>query len=145
MLSRKGFRHIRIRSLIVFAFGTMVFIGFRANLLSNEAHLSASPSRTRGWAPQQAHNMQYTSYDWRKSTEENYMVDENDSCGKYGYIRARLDHTYHSNYSKSRQDFHDSIIDLMLLGTRIVDRHGNTCVKSTHPWIVFTAGAMGAG
>ena len=145
MPSRKTFRHLRIRSFIVISFGAMVVIGLRATLLPNEIHHLSSPSRVRGWSPQHAHNIQHISYDWEKSTERNYMVDENVSCGKYGYIRAQLDYTYHSNYSKSRQVFHDSIIDRLLLGTRIVDRNGKTCVKSTQPWIVFTAGAMGAG
>ena len=33
----------------------------------------------------------------------------------------------------------------MLSKSEIVDRHGQTCTTPTQPWVVFTAGAMGAG
>ena len=86
-------------------------------------------------------------YDWSLSTEENYRsyVD----CqlhGRYAAIRATLDYSYHSNYTKERQLVQDDIIDHLLNITKIGDPNsGEMCSAPSHPWIAFTAGCMGAG
>jgi len=79
------------------------------------------------------------------STEENHKVDDLDFYGPYADIRATLDYTYHSNYSKERQGLQDRIITEMLGGAFITDVNGDICSTPTEPFIVFTAGAMGAG
>ena len=81
-----------------------------------------------------------------KSTEENYGDDNMDFIGSFESIRANLDYSYHGNYLKSRQLFQDRIVEKMLDGTIIEDSNGRgVCRTPNEPWIVFTAGVMGAG
>ena len=64
----------------------------------------------------------------------------------YRSIRAILDYAYHSNYSLSRQNLQDQIVADLLSTSTVTDKDsGVTCSTPTHPWIVFTAGSMGAG
>jgi predicted ABC-type ATPase len=63
-----------------------------------------------------------------KSTVEIY----NDT---YADARKELDYTYHSHYTKDRQILQDKIITELLSVGRVMDR----------PWLVYSAGAMGAG
>lgn len=81
-----------------------------------------------------------------RSTEENNKSDDEQAFyGPYAHIRRTLDYTYHSNYTKERQFLQDSIIDEFLEDVSIKDVNGNVCTTPTEPWLVFTAGAMGAG
>lgn len=87
-----------------------------------------------------------SSFSFDKSTEENYGVDTMEFYGPFKSIRSSLDYTYHGNYIKSRQLFQDRIVEKLLDGTVIEDSNGNgVCKTPTEPWIVFTAGVMGAG
>eukprot|EP00571_Detonula_confervacea_P003635 CAMPEP_0172314718 /NCGR_PEP_ID=MMETSP1058-20130122/23237_1 /TAXON_ID=83371 /ORGANISM="Detonula confervacea, Strain CCMP 353" /LENGTH=360 /DNA_ID=CAMNT_0013028657 /DNA_START=255 /DNA_END=1337 /DNA_ORIENTATION=+ len=80
------------------------------------------------------------------STQENYGVENKDFYGPFKEIRSSLDYDYHGNYSKSRQEFQDKIVEKLLDGTTIHDTtNGMVCKTPTEPWIVFTAGVMGAG
>jgi chloramphenicol 3-O-phosphotransferase len=64
----------------------------------------------------------------------------------YRAIRAILDYGYHSNYSLSRQNLQDQIVADLLSTSTVTDMvSGVTCSTPTDPWIVFTAGGMGAG
>lgn len=67
--------------------------------------------------------------------------------GPFAYIRSKLDYSYHKRYSRDRQLLQDSIIELMMNSTIVMDSStGRVCsVPLSKPWIVFTAGAMGAG
>jgi len=86
------------------------------------------------------------SFSFGKSTEENYGVDNMEFFGPFQSIRASLDYSYHGNYSQSRQAFQDRIVEKLLDGTIIEDAHGRgVCKTPNEPWIVFTAGVMGAG
>ena len=77
-------------------------------------------------------------YNWAKSTRDNYQADAG-SDGQYSErfaeIRATLDHVYHGVYTLARQATQDRLVDDVL-------SHGES---QDRPWIVFTAGAMGAG
>mmetsp|Transcript_14316 Transcript_14316/g.21193 ORF Transcript_14316/g.21193 Transcript_14316/m.21193 type:complete len:414 (-) Transcript_14316:100-1341(-) len=84
------------------------------------------------------------TYAYMKSTEENWRSDDEEFYGPYADIRASLDYTYHSNYKKDRQALQDNIVK-QFLSSVIRDRDGFVCTTPTEPWIVFTAGAMGAG
>eukprot|EP00581_Thalassiosira_minuscula_P006305 CAMPEP_0183746956 /NCGR_PEP_ID=MMETSP0737-20130205/67020_1 /TAXON_ID=385413 /ORGANISM="Thalassiosira miniscula, Strain CCMP1093" /LENGTH=406 /DNA_ID=CAMNT_0025982663 /DNA_START=266 /DNA_END=1486 /DNA_ORIENTATION=- len=87
-------------------------------------------------------------YSLSKSTQGNYAAEDGvkDFYGPFQEIRSRLDYNYHGNYSKERQLFQDKIVEKQLDGTTIVDRNsGRVCKTPTEPWIVFTAGVMGAG
>lgn len=79
------------------------------------------------------------------STEQNYRTDNMTFYGPYMRLRAKLDYTYHSNYTRTRQCLQDAIIEKLLQTVKIVDVNGDECTTPTEPWIVFTAGAMGAG
>jgi len=79
------------------------------------------------------------------SSEENNKSDDMKFYGKYSHIRKTLDYNYHSNYTFERQKLQDSIITDMLHEAFILDMEGNVGTVPTQPWIVFTAGAMGAG
>jgi hypothetical protein len=132
---------------MVCAFGTIVVIGFRASFIVKESKFMEMSMHTNivEW---NSPALPKHPYDWSKSTEENYKAhdEETSCCGKYGNVREQLDHTYHSTYANSRQLLQDSIIDTLLNDTQIiVDQAGISCATPTQPWIVFTAGAMGAG
>jgi len=79
------------------------------------------------------------------SSEENNKSDDMNFYGRFSHIRKTLDYSYHSNYRKERQWLQDTIIEEMLECVEITDINGNTCTTPTEPWLVFTAGAMGAG
>jgi hypothetical protein len=78
------------------------------------------------------------------SSEENNRSDELIFYGKYSHIRKTLDYTYHSSYTFERQKLQDAIITDMLHEAFILDVDGNVGSVPEQPWIVFTAGAMGA-
>lgn len=80
-----------------------------------------------------------------RSSEENNKSDDMNFYGQFAHIRATLDYSYHCNYTHERQRFQDSIIREYLEAAVIEDRNGEVCTTPTEPWIVFTAGAMGAG
>jgi predicted kinase len=86
-------------------------------------------------------------YDWTRSTEENHKCDTAcQNIGKYLEIRQNLDHSFHQIYSEQRQIFQDKILDTILGDPIIKDPiSGQSCKNSSQPWIVFTAGCMGAG
>ena len=112
-------------------------------------------------------------YNWDLSTEDNYresnvpqqqqLGDEQQHAafyGKYRHVRRRLDYTYHAIYSQSRQLLQDKIIDTVLLNTAKTSTTGGGAATGSmsskrrrrvveknnrHPWILFTAGVMGAG
>jgi predicted kinase len=67
--------------------------------------------------------------------------------GKYAALRKNLDYSYHAHYSTERQYMQDSIIDFFLNSTRLAmdETTGGVCSSPPQPWILFTAGAMGAG
>eukprot|EP00536_Pseudo-nitzschia_multiseries_P015744 jgi/Psemu1/218994/e_gw1.943.9.1 len=79
------------------------------------------------------------------SSEENNQSDNMNFYGKFSHIRKTLDYSYHSNYTFERQKLHDAIITNMLNEAYICDEDGNVGLSAANPWIVFTAGAMGAG
>lgn len=79
------------------------------------------------------------------STEDNHAADDMVFLGDYREVRSILDYTYHRNYTPERQRLQDNIIRDMLDQSKIVDVHGQICTTPTQPWVVFTAGAMGAG
>ena len=79
------------------------------------------------------------------STEENYQSNDEHFYGPFAHIRKLLDYTYHRNYRRSRQLFQDSLISDILNRAMIVDKNGSVCTTPTEPFLVFTAGAMGAG
>lgn len=82
-------------------------------------------------------------YDYRLSTEANYA-----QCptippvfvGQFGSIRSCLDYKYHAHYNKERQLFHDYLVRGFLAAS--VD---SPDTSPEEQWLVFTAGAMGAG
>lgn len=79
------------------------------------------------------------------SSEENNRSDDMDFHGKYSHLRKTLDYTFHVNYTLERQHLQDAIISDMLDEAIILGVDGNIGTVPTKPWIIFTAGAMGAG
>lgn len=105
-----------------------------------------------------------------RSSEDNHRSDDQNFYGQFAHIRATLDYSYHSNYTFERQLLQDAseypkctcflstrvCVNLLLCLVFVVvneflhdavftDKNGNECTTPTEPWIVFTAGAMGAG
>ena len=80
-----------------------------------------------------------------KSTEEMYGTAIPTGgplfTAKYAKERAELDYGYHTNYSLARQRLQDRIVD-MLVPRRVEEAAQK---RSESPWLVFSAGAMGAG
>jgi Zeta toxin len=79
------------------------------------------------------------------SSEENNKAEGTNFYGKYSHIRRTMDYEYHRNYTFERQKLQDAIISDMIDEAFIFDEDGNVGTVPTEPWIVFTAGAMGAG
>jgi len=79
------------------------------------------------------------------SSEQNHRSDDRNFYGQFAHIRRTLDYEYHNNYTRERQLFQDAIINEFLHETHLKDQQGRECTTPTEPWIVFTAGAMGAG
>jgi predicted kinase len=65
--------------------------------------------------------------------------------GEFVEVRQSLDYAFHHNYIPERQLFQDQIIGHKLDDPVITDLHGMTCARPENPWLVFTAGAYGAG
>ncbi|CAM9109153.1 unnamed protein product [Phaeothamnion confervicola] len=59
-------------------------------------------------------------------------------------MRAELDYEYHTPYRAERQLLHDCILQ-QLLDATFNNGTQRMCQRAERPWIVFTAGAMGAG
>ena len=78
-------------------------------------------------------------YDYKSSTNENYAVPAGDAAGapsgEFASLRARLDTAYHGFYTQERQLLQDGLIRETL----------TTGHRSEEPWVIFTAGPMGAG
>lgn len=75
-------------------------------------------------------------FDPQKSTEDNFSVIH--FTGPHADIRPLLDYTYHRKYTEARVKLQDELIE----------RCFTQCAQAGNemlPWIVFTAGAMGAG
>ena len=87
--------------------------------------------------------------DTNESTEDKYRSKDGTLHGRYKTHRAQLDYTFHSVYSESRVRFQDAIVDSILANPCVEvsnSRKLSTCLdRPEEPWIVFTAGAMGAG
>lgn len=87
-------------------------------------------------------------YDYSHSTEDNYTAAPEDAhlfSGEFAESRRTLDYDYHHHYTAARQAVQDDIVRGFLC---TVVRDCNTsmyCSRPTEPWVVFTAGAMGAG
>lgn len=84
-----------------------------------------------------------SGFDWTLSTEDNYRSENHEFCGSFKTIREKLDYNYHGQYSCGRQMLQDFIIQSMLDATH--QTKPCSCHDSPHPWVVFTAGVMGAG
>eukprot|EP01063_Lacrimia_lanifica_P013622 TRINITY_DN20257_c0_g1_i1.p1 TRINITY_DN20257_c0_g1~~TRINITY_DN20257_c0_g1_i1.p1 ORF type:complete len:300 (+),score=98.48 TRINITY_DN20257_c0_g1_i1:60-959(+) len=79
-------------------------------------------------------------FNYEAPTCVNYALENGDApppphTGKYAGIRATLDYTYHARYCEARAAWQDALVDEVL----------RDLVPQAHPWVVFSAGAMGAG
>ena len=105
------------------------------------------------------------------STEKMYRSNDSSTFyGKYIHLRKKLDYNYHCNYNYQRQMIQDDIITNLLhnnveggggsnaptkkkdanaqqLTTTTIPETEKTEITKTnhHPWVIFTAGAMGVG
>ena len=82
------------------------------------------------------------AYDYTLSTKDNYTLHDTSSeewkpaqFGPYAETRRSLDSKYHGVYTKGRQAFQDKIIEAVV----------EPCLTQKNPWLIYTAGAMGAG
>eukprot|EP00928_Gymnodinium_smaydae_P070710 TRINITY_DN54492_c0_g1_i1.p1 TRINITY_DN54492_c0_g1~~TRINITY_DN54492_c0_g1_i1.p1 ORF type:complete len:441 (-),score=43.23 TRINITY_DN54492_c0_g1_i1:232-1554(-) len=76
------------------------------------------------------------NFDYTRSTEDFYSVPH--FCGEHAEIRALLDYSWHKLYHPARVEMQDKIISHLFSQT---SRQKHDLL----PWVVFTAGAMGAG
>jgi hypothetical protein len=75
-----------------------------------------------------------TTFDWNKTTEDLWCVPH--FTGDHKDIRPLLDYSWHGTYKKERLQIQDDIIHKLC---------SEQCQSRLLPWVVFTAGAMGAG
>ena len=98
------------------------------------------------------------SYDYSRSTAENYQQPNARLRREFFSTRAGLDYTYHTRFSLERQALQDDIIRSMLSYEDMqrgddmrarskLDRLARGSSKSLRqpqqPWAIFTAGCMG--
>lgn len=76
-----------------------------------------------------------SGYDWTKSTEANFAIPH--FSGSHSELRPLLDYTWHMKYSHGRMLLQDDLIHQLT--------SGSSRKADMLPWVVFTAGAMGAG
>jgi len=72
-----------------------------------------------------------------RSTEDVFRSPVAVFTGPYAASRARLDYSWHAHYTPARQATQDAIIRELLAG--------GGARAAARPWLVHTAGAMGAG
>ena len=112
----------------------------RMSLAEQKEHVRGKMQQRRRESVQRASVLSYVPYDWTKSTRDNHQAKETDpDYGQFSLpfkeVRESLDHSYHGMYKMTRQHDQDRLIEHVL-------EHGEA---QDRPWIVFTAGAMGAG
>lgn len=101
---------------------------------------SSSDGMRRAAAEALRHNSEAWSipvetFDWNRSTRDNYQQPGGQSYGRFAAIRDALDASYHGTYTKARQLLQDEWIASVL----------SQGEPQAYPWIIFSAGAMGAG
>ena len=75
-------------------------------------------------------------YDFTKSTNDNYKESDTSKLhGDFVEIRKHTDFSYHINYTKERQFWQDRVVKSVVYKT----------APQATPWVVYTAGPMGAG
>uniref|UniRef100_A0A6U4UCS5 Uncharacterized protein n=1 Tax=Hemiselmis andersenii TaxID=464988 RepID=A0A6U4UCS5_HEMAN len=130
ILASRGPRVLRMRALMGMAKG----VGCP---LTNK---SGHGGTTRSVSNVSSTTLDFTvdpNYDYTRSTMENYRLPTLDTEyeGPYADIRATLDHEYHGHYEGRRQKIQDTMIADVVMGGS----------EQENPWLVFTAGPMGAG
>eukprot|EP00928_Gymnodinium_smaydae_P038581 TRINITY_DN26589_c0_g1_i1.p1 TRINITY_DN26589_c0_g1~~TRINITY_DN26589_c0_g1_i1.p1 ORF type:complete len:740 (+),score=96.35 TRINITY_DN26589_c0_g1_i1:33-2222(+) len=76
------------------------------------------------------------SYDFTKSTSENYKLESTTEFTQiYAKFRAKIDYSYHNNYTLARQAWQDHAISSIIVRT----------TPQAKPWLVYTCGPMGVG
>ena len=94
-----------------------------------------------------------SEYDWSKATDVNHRCVECEGGPQsdtyqspFQEIRVGLDRQFHSQYSPDRERFQDSVIQSILEGNQSAACAAEIKRMADTPnWIVFSAGAMGAG
>jgi hypothetical protein len=76
------------------------------------------------------------TFDYDQNTEDAFAVPH--FTGKFQDIRPLLDYTYHKKFNEERVMLQDRLIEDLLVG-------GEEQEDLLLPWVIFTAGAMGAG
>lgn len=78
--------------------------------------------------------------------DKNHHKPAHKLYGIYKHIRSRLDYNFHNAYSIERIMLQDHIIDSMLSDyDALLAQSTRNCSQISKPWLIFTAGAMGAG
>lgn len=73
--------------------------------------------------------------DWSRPTSDSYASAEVAPSGRFADFRRALDYSWHRCPSPSRTELQDALLDEILASGS----------ASPRPWVVFMAGAMGAG
>jgi len=110
--------------------------------LTHNWHTSSSSS------PSSIMAATHSEYNITRSTEENYQSIQTVVFSEtYQDVRKTLDYTYHSHYTMERQVLQDSIVTRLVQQKTQQQQQQQATNNTTRPnsWIVFTAGAMGAG
>lgn len=99
------------------------------DVISPEKKSSPEPEEEAYW-------LQDSAFDYDKTTEDCHSVEH--FTGLHRDIRPLLDYTYHKKYCNARVRLQDQLI---------LKAAANGSVQSDLllPWVIFTAGAMGAG
>jgi len=148
------------------SYSDWMYQSFFSFLKREEDSFGVSAEKEKHTEKQQSSNDSFSSgssYPLHLSTEEHHRLflpsspadhSNKHKChspilyhGKFASVRSTLDYTYHSHYTKTRQLLQDDVIEMFLNQTMVVDvNNGNVCTTPKgNNWIVFTAGAMGAG
>ena len=74
------------------------------------------------------------NYDYSTHTSSNYGGGA-ENVGRFRDVRNGLDTAYHGTYTEARQLLQDKMIESVVAAGE----------AQRHPWLIYTAGAMGAG
>jgi len=143
----------KFRALLFFAaafVGAFLTVGFSISVAT--PHLVNQDSVAHfllndGWKENAA--LSFVHEFFNLSTEDVYQQASAQQMifhGKYKQIRSQLDYSFHKSYSRKRVFFQDQVIDSMLDENEFVlFQSAQNCTRVSRPWLIFTAGAMGAG
>jgi len=125
-----------------------VTVGHQGSVQARTCEIEQTKSQPAGASQRCAPPSKKPCNPLSQSSAHNHGTIETGFFGPYANLRRGLDYEYHTNYLPERQKVQDLIItsalDALSAGMVGAEKDG-VATRPHQSWIVFTAGAMGAG